>query len=211
MTMPPAIRTFALTAHITSSVGWLGAAASFLALAVHGLSIQDAQLMRGFYFAMAGIGWYVIVPLSIASLATGLIQSLGTKWGLFRHYWVLTKFLLTIVSVLILFGFMQTLSRIGNLAADATMPIDELRQLSQSPVLHSGGGLLILLVNTTLSVYKPWGRTRFGLRKKHQQDQGSSSISISSISKRWGRLILFGIISLLLLFLVLHFSLGNRH
>ena len=36
----------AITAHITSSVGWLGAVAAFLALAVAGLTSQDVQLVR---------------------------------------------------------------------------------------------------------------------------------------------------------------------
>jgi hypothetical protein len=165
MNMTPAVRKLALAAHITTSVGWLGAVAGFLALAVHSLTIQDAQILRGFYLAMGIIGWYVIMPLCLASLATGVIQSLGTQWGLFRHYWVSAKFILTVVSALILFAFTRTLGDIGVLAADATLPVTELRKLSQSPVLHSGGGLLVLLVNTILSVYKPWGRTRYGLRK----------------------------------------------
>ena len=211
MTMTPGLRKFAFTAHITFSVGWLGAVTGFLALAVHGLTIQDAQLVRGLYLAMGVTGWYVIVPLCLASLATGLIQSLGTRWGLFRHYWVLTKFILTIVSAIILFGFTQTLSYIGVLAADTTMPIEELRNLSQSPVLHSGGGLLVLLVNTTLSVYKPWGRTRYGLRKLQEQNKGLSSNRNSSTRKHWGRYILFGLISLLLLFVVLHLVLRGSH
>lgn len=138
--MTPIIRKFALTAHITFSVGWLGAVAGFLALAIAGQTSQNVQLMRGLYLAMEMTGWYVIVPFCLASLATGLIVSLGSAWGLFRHYWVSVKFLLTIVSTLILFGFTQTLSYIGVLAVDTTMPIDELRSLSQSPVIHSGGG-----------------------------------------------------------------------
>ena len=211
MNMTPAVRKFALTAHITFSVGWLGAVAGFLALAVAGLTSYDAQLVRGLYLAMGVTSWYAIVPLCLASLLTGLVMSLATKWGLFRHYWVTVKFLLTLVSTLILFGFMQTLSYIGVLAADTTMPIDELRKLSQSPVIHSGGGLLVLLVNTTLSVYKPWGRTRYGLRKQHEQNEGLSSNRITSTWERWGRYILLGIISLLLLFLVLHLSLGGGH
>jgi len=211
MTMTHPIRKFALTAHITFSVGWLGAAAGFLALAVHGLTIQDTQLVRGFYLAMWVTGWYVIVPLCIASLATGLIQSLGTQWGLLRHYWVLTKFILTVVSTLILFGFTQTLSSIAVLAADTAMSIDELRNLSQSPVLHSGGGLLILLVNTTLSVYKPWGRTRYGLRKQDERNEGLSPSSSSSAGKHRGRYILLGLIGLFLLFVVLHLSLRGSH
>lgn len=169
MIMTPGFRKFALTTHVASSVGWLGAVACFLALAVAGLTSRDVQTVRGVYVAMQLTGWYVIVPLCLASLITGLIQSLGTRWGLFRHYWVLTKFLITVVSVLILFGFTQTLSNLGSLAADTTLAIDELRKLSQSPVVHSGGGLLALLVTTTLSVYKPWGMTRYGRRKAEGQ------------------------------------------
>lgn len=209
--MLPPIRKFALTAHITFSVGWLGAVAGFLALAVAGLTSQDIQMVRAAFLAMNVTGWYVIVPLCLASLLTGLVMSLGTKWGLFRHYWVTVKFLLTIVSTLILFGFTQTLSSIGILATNTTIPIDELRNLSQSPVIHSGGGLLVLLVNTTLSVYKPWGRTRYGLRKQHEQNEGLSSNRIISTRERWGRYILLGIISLLVLFLALHLGLRSSH
>src|SRR5215475_14336445 len=169
--MKPGPRKFALTVHIILSVGWLGAVLGFLALAAASLASHDVQIVRGLYLAMGVTGWFVIMPLCLASLLTGLVMSLGTDWGLFRYYWVMTKFLLTIVSTLILFGFMQTLSHISALAADTTMSIDKLRNLSQSPVLHSGGGLLVLLVNTMLSVYKPWGRTRYGLRKQHDQSE----------------------------------------
>jgi ribose/xylose/arabinose/galactoside ABC-type transport system permease subunit len=113
---------------------------------------------------MEVVGWYVIVPLCLAALVTGLVMSLGTPWGLFQHYWVLLKFLITLVATLILFGFTRTLSSLGNLAADTTLSIDQLRALNQSPALHSGGGLLALLVTTILAVYKPWGMTPYGLR-----------------------------------------------
>jgi hypothetical protein len=35
--------------------------------------------------------WIVIVPLSLAALLTGVVQSLGTPWGLFRHRWIVAK------------------------------------------------------------------------------------------------------------------------
>jgi uncharacterized membrane protein len=167
--MTPRLRRFALTAHVTSSVGWFGAVAGFLALAIAALTSRDAQTVRGAYLSMELIGWYVIVPFCLASLITGLVMSLGTPWGLFRHYWVLVKFLITVVSALILFGFTQTLGSLGNLAANTTLSIDELRNLSQSPVLHSGGGLLALLVITILAVYKPRGMTKYGRRKQREQ------------------------------------------
>src|SRR5918992_4710874 len=141
MTMTPRLRKFALTAHVTCSVGWLGAVAGFLALAIAALRSRGPETVRAAYIAMELTGWYVIVPLCLAALVTGLVMSLGTPWGLFRYYWVLVKFLLTIIAALILFGFTQTLGALGELAANRALPLDQLRSLNQSPALHSGGGL----------------------------------------------------------------------
>ena len=52
MTMTPGLRKFALTTHVTSSVGWLGAVGAFLALAIAGVGSEDAQIVRAAYLAM---------------------------------------------------------------------------------------------------------------------------------------------------------------
>jgi uncharacterized membrane protein len=159
-----------LTAHVTTSVGWLGAVAGFLALSVVGLTSQDAQTVRATYLAMEATGWFVLVPLSLASLLTGLVQSLGTKWGLFRHYWVLVKLLINVVATTILLLYMQTLSSLAGLAAGKTLSNEDLSRLRDaSPVLHAAAALLLLLVATTLAVYKPRGMTRYGQRKEHKE------------------------------------------
>ncbi len=118
MTMTPGLRKVALTAHVTSSVGWLGAVAGFLALAVAGLTSQDPERVRAAYLAMELTGWCVIVPLSFASPLTGLVQSLGTSWGLFRHYWVLIKFLITIPATLLLLVHMQPVGHLARVVAE---------------------------------------------------------------------------------------------
>ncbi len=78
MIITPRLRKFALTAHVASSVGSLGAVAAFLALAVAGLTSQEVRIVRGAYLAMGLTTWFVVVPLILASLVTGLISSLGT-------------------------------------------------------------------------------------------------------------------------------------
>jgi hypothetical protein len=203
--MTPRLRKFALTAHVTSSVGWLGTVASFQALAIAALTSRELETVRGSYWAMELTGWYVIVPFCLASLVTGLVVSLGTPWGLFRHYWVLVKFLITVIAALILFGFTQTLSSLGDLAADATLSMSELRNLNQSPALHSGGGLLALLGTTILAVYKPWGMTRYGRRKRDV----AVVRDYESATRPWRMYVLLGIISLVLLFLVIHLINGG--
>ena len=199
--MTPRLRKFALTAHVTSSVGWLGTVAAFQALAIAAVTSRGPDTVRGFYLAMELTGWYVIVPFCVASFVTGLVLSLGTPWGLFRHYWVLVKFLITVVAGLVLFGFTQTLSSLGDLAADPTLSLGELGNLKQSPVLHSGGGLLVLLTATILAVYKPWGMTPYGQRARLS---GAETDSGSSTSTPWGLYLLLGTIGVILLFLVLH-------
>ena len=168
--MTPRLRKFALTAHVTSSVGWLGAVAGSLALAVAGLTSQDAQTVRAVYLTMELTGWYVLIPLSLASLLTGLVQSLGTTWGLFRHYWVLVKLLINVFATIVLLMYMQTLSYLADVAAETTVSSGDLRGLRDpSPILHAGAALLLLLVATTLAVYKPRGMTRYGRRKQDER------------------------------------------
>jgi len=167
MTMTPRLRKLALTAHITSSVGWLGAVAAFLALAVIGLISKDAQTVRGAYIVMEPAAWFVLIPLAVASLLTGIVQSLGTPWGLFRHYWVLFKLLITVFATIVLLLYMETFRFMAEVAADPNAELAVVR--NASPVLHATVALLLLLVAATLSVYKPRGMTRRGWREQRVQ------------------------------------------
>ncbi len=169
MTMTPRLRKFVLTAHVTTTVGWLGAVVAFLALGIAGLTSQDAQMVRGAYLAMGPIGWLVILPLALASLLIGAVQSLGTPWGLFRHYWVLFKLVLTALSVGVLLLHMSTISLLSDAAAQTTLASTDLRGARVQITVAAGAGLLVLLVINALSVYKPRGMTRYGQRKQHEQ------------------------------------------
>jgi len=211
MLLTPSLRKFALTAHITSSVGWLGAVAGFLVLGIAGQTSQDVQTVRGVYLAMNLTGWNAVVPLCLASLVTGLVMAFGTKWGLFQHYWVALKFLLTVISALILFGFTGTLNDMGVLAANTTLSIDELRNLRQGPAGHSGVGLLVLVAIAAISVYKPWGKIGFGFNRPDLRNTSDTFGGVASVSRPWKLYIVIGIASLFLVFLVLHLASGGGH
>jgi hypothetical protein len=167
--MPPRLRKFALTLHVMSSVGLLGSIAAFLALAIAGLRGQDAQMIRAAYPAMQVITRFVVVPLAIASLVTGLVQSLGTPWGLFRHYWVVVKLLLTVFAVTIMLLKIALIDHAAHLATESILPYTALRAAGLQLAAHAAGGLCVLLVPLMLSTYKPPGMTRYGWRKQFEQ------------------------------------------
>jgi hypothetical protein len=164
MNMPRRLRTFALTVHVTVSVGWLGAVAAFLALGMVGLTSRDAPTVRGVYLVMEPAAWFILVPLAVASLVTGLVQALGTAWGLMRHYWVLFKLLITSFATIVLLMYLGTFAAMAELAADPSADLGLVR--NASPVQHAALALLLLVTATVLAVYKPRGMTRYGQRKQ---------------------------------------------
>jgi hypothetical protein len=164
--MTPGFRKLVFTAHIASSIGWAGAVAAFLALALAGLTHGDAPIVHVAYPAMELTAWFVIVPLALASLLSGVIQALGTRWGLFRHYCVLVKFVSTILATAVLLAKMPLIGYAARRAAETALPSADFRLVGMQLAVHAACGLLVLLALTTVSVYKPWGLTAYGQRKQ---------------------------------------------
>jgi hypothetical protein len=84
--MSTGTRKFVLTVHLIASLGWVGAVVAYVALEISAAHAVDPQLVRSAWTAMELVGWTVLVPLAAASLVTGVLISLATPWGLFRHY-----------------------------------------------------------------------------------------------------------------------------
>jgi hypothetical protein len=164
MTVVPGLRKFALTLHIVASVGWVGIVAGFLALAVAGLVSPDANLVLASYLAMDFSYRTVVIPLGLASVVTGLVSSFVTDWGLFRHYWVVVKLLLTTPAVVLMLVHIQPVRHAARAAAATVSSGADLSGLRPQLVAEASAGLIVLLVATVLSTYKPRGRTGYGAR-----------------------------------------------
>jgi hypothetical protein len=162
VTMTPRLRKLVLTSHVTFSVGWLGAVLTYLVVSIVGLTSIDPQLVRGTYLSMQLMAWFVIVPCAIAALLSGLLQSLATEWGLFRHYWILAKLALTTFGTAILLLHAPRVSEMAIHAAESALATGDYTQQRTSLVVHAGGGLTILVAATALSIFKPWGKTALG-------------------------------------------------
>lgn len=167
--MSSGVRKAALISHVVCAAGWLGAVATFLALALVGLVGTDAERARAAYLAMDSVTWLAIVPLCFASLVTGLVQALGTTWGVFRHYWVVVKLLLTLVATIGLLIHTQPIAELAAAALHHTWAAAELQSTHLQLVVDAGAALVVLITATAFSVIKPRGLTRHGRRKEREE------------------------------------------
>jgi hypothetical protein len=176
MLMSPGLRKFVLTAHVSVSVGWIGALAGFVALAITGLISQDALTVRSAYLAMDTINRFVIVPAALLSLATGIVQTLGTPWGLIRHYWVLFKFLIIVTATFMLLLKTGPIGQMASIAAETALAPADMRGLRLSILGHAAGGLAVLIWAMALGMYKPKATTPCGMRARDNLDADSTPL-----------------------------------
>ena len=167
MTFTPLVRKAVLTTHVVTSVGWLGAVAAYLALDVAAATTRDEDVARAAYVAMEVVVVWVIVPLALASVVVGVVNALGTTWGLLRHWWVVVKLLLTLVATLVLLVQVPGIASMAEAARSGVDPRD-----LPGTLPHSIGGLVVLVVVTLLSTYKPRGLTRYGWRRQRAERTG---------------------------------------
>ncbi|WP_225929416.1 DUF2269 domain-containing protein [Rhodococcus opacus] len=173
--MSPTVRTLARTVHIGASAGWLGAVITYLVVAAATLIGADPQQVRGGYQVMAMLADAVLLPLAVASLVTGLICSLGTAWGLLRHYWVLFKLVLNLVATVVLVLYTRSIEYAATVAAQPSWSEAD-RAVLQDPthLVHATAALVVLLAALVLAVYKPRGLTAYGHRRVLRSRAASS-------------------------------------
>jgi hypothetical protein len=169
--MNPRLNKLTLTSHITFSVGWFGAVVVFLIFAIIGLNTHNEQQMRSAYLAMEMSAWFVIVPFALASLITGIIQAIGTKWGLLKHYWIAVKLFLTTFSTIILILHLKPIIYLARLANDNSISAIKQSGLQIQLIADAGAAILVLLAAITISIYKPWGKINISLFKKNTEKE----------------------------------------
>ena len=158
-----------LTSHILVSVGWLGTVFAKLVLGLVAVRTSEPELARALLLAMNVVN-LAFPPIAIATIVTGVLLSLGTRWGLLQHYWVIAKQALTV-------GVIVTAVRLGDRLIQQSAAGASGQALDSGTLLGIVGlaalplialslvHLVMLGLATVLSVYKPWGLTPFGRRK----------------------------------------------
>ena len=154
-------RRAVLVLHVAVSVGWLGLTAALLALGIGGAASRDPGTVAAAYRAMRLVTDWLVAPVSLLSLVSGLVLALGTHWGLARHRWIYTKFWLTLAATAASILALRTI--IGQ-AADAVAAGLAVPAGGRDLVVAPSVALTLYAFLTAISVLKPWGRTRRGTR-----------------------------------------------
>jgi Predicted integral membrane protein (DUF2269) len=165
MNLPPAWRKLLLTVHVITAVSVLGIDLALLVLGIWSVRGADPQTI---YPAAHLVATWLLAPLAIVALGTGVLLGLLTQWGLLRYWWVTIKLALTaILTTIILFVLVP---RLG-VAADAATALDsspftDAERLALLIAPAAGVALLILIV--ALAIYKPPWRLRSRAKRQHE-------------------------------------------
>ena len=192
MTLSTNLRKLNLIVHLTSSLGWFGGCLAFIFLGVFALNQGDFQVAGSLSYGLKICTWYVILPLCIISLFSGIIQAVGTQWGLFKHYWIIIKLLLTCMATILLIIHLQPIDMLSNAFIKDGVDRVTASQNIISLISKAGLAAITILLLTTISVFKPWGK-RIKNNPKMKMKKKSTSFYI-----------LIGLVALILIVLLKH-------
>ncbi|QKW07842.1 DUF2269 domain-containing protein [Streptomyces sp. NA04227] len=159
----PSRRAF-LVLHVCASVGWLGLSLGLLALAITAAATGSPEAAEASYRSMKMFADWLLLPMAFTTLATGLVLSLGTQWGLLQHRWVSVKFWVSLIATgLTVFSLRPG---INTAAAEAMAgePVTDTVNLVVAPSV----ALATYVFLTAVSLLKPWGLTRRGRKQRSQ-------------------------------------------
>lgn len=144
-----------LTGHIIVTVALIGAAFVLVGLGVSGLRGADP---RTIFPAAHMVDAWVVAPLAILALTTGITQAFLTGRGLTNYWWVVIKLATTaLATVAVVFVLEPRLagSAEAALAGQSYAPGEFLPLVVASSV-----AVVLLVTNVILGMYKPGRRLR---------------------------------------------------
>jgi hypothetical protein len=160
--LAPTTRKWLLILHVVMSVGWLGLNVGNLTLEITGLTTGDPRTQHFALGALYLVGGPLLIPVSLLAYVSGILLGYYSRWGVFRYRWVLVKFCLTTVAVVLVpLSLLPGLRDLSDLVA--ATPVDRLADVGQEGMSMLSAGIVSTAMYVTcavLSVLKPWGRTR---------------------------------------------------
>lgn len=161
-------RKWLVTIHLLFSAIMLGMSFVFLVLSIVAGTTNDEGVFKACYSIMHLLSKTTIRFSTIGTLVTGILLSVLTPWGLFKHYWIIVKEAVTFLTILIgpVGMYMWTLKAVTltssegmNALLDQGFTIDSM-QLWIGIILQ----IVSLVGLFIISVFKPWGTRKQQLK-----------------------------------------------
>ncbi|AKU15151.1 hypothetical protein [Luteipulveratus mongoliensis] len=150
-----------LVLHLLSVATWIGVDVMVAVFVGVSLTSDDPSTVGLCFQALAYVVWPMLTA-ALATLVTGVLLGWGSAYGVVKHKWVLTKLVINLVlSTLILIALMPGLDELAQRGAD--LVAGRTQDMSAGDLVYPPiVSLTSLSFAVVLSVFKPWGRTRWG-------------------------------------------------
>ncbi|GAA4018357.1 hypothetical protein GCM10022247_47340 [Allokutzneria multivorans] len=160
----PRARKLALLVHVLFGVAWIGFEVMVLILAITGVTTENPRVLHAAYVVLGEFGPALYAPFSFGTLVSGIVLSVGTHWGLVKHYWVVAKLAISVATLLggnlVIAGLMRDAGE-RVLGADIdTLDASAVGSIQNSLLMNAIVVITLLVFATVLSYYKPWGKLR---------------------------------------------------
>jgi hypothetical protein len=155
-------RKWTMLTHLVAGLGWLGADIAFLILSITGLTSDDPALVAACYRAIHQFAVGLLFACGLGSLLSGLLLGLGSKYGLFRYWWVFIKLLLNLILVTLVLVLLRPVADKAAARSehiDGSLP-DRLGMLPTNLMFPPIVSITALLLASYLGLFKPWGCIR---------------------------------------------------
>jgi hypothetical protein len=154
-------RNWLLSLHIAASGLWFGTAVCSVALALSiPMLVPDAP--HGIHLARNIMGEYIIAPAAVFAVITGVLLCSFTNWGFFKHYWVIAKQIVTLISIVLgsmwLSPMTEKMTAISATGGSQVLQNSDYLALQNTAILGGTFQALVLLTIIIVSTVKPWGK-----------------------------------------------------
>lgn len=157
-------KSILVSIHVLSVASWIGGTLGMLLLAGY---LQNAANGEQLFYSLASmeiIDENLLKYPALLTLITGIMLSSWTQWGLAKHYWVVIKLVLTILTILIGIFFLNKWT------AGLVVTVEEMgfAALQHSPfqskwlsiMITSSFNLFCLVLMTFITYFKPFGKIK---------------------------------------------------
>ncbi len=146
--------------HLITASLWLSSVIALALLPIISSPTATGDEIYMYNLTYHFIDMFILTPAALVTLITGLIYSLFTTWGFFRHGWIVYKWivsLLIIITGTFYFGPMVTeLLEIADTKRIAALQDQYYMQGHTVGLYAAIVNTSLLVVAVIVSVYKPW-------------------------------------------------------